>query len=35
MFLPTQNKNALYGFVGSIQGKMMAGVKIQIPMDEL
>jgi hypothetical protein len=33
-FFPAQNDNALYGFVWSIQGKMMAGVKIQIRMDE-
>ena len=33
-FLPAQNNNALHGFVWSIQGKMMAGVKILIRMDE-
>jgi hypothetical protein len=30
--LPAQIKNALYGFVWSIQGKMKAGVKIKIRM---
>ena len=33
-FLPAQNNNALYGFVWSIQLKMMAGVKIQIRTGE-